>query len=225
MQVMNQPAVAVKICGLTTIDQANAVAALGASAIGVIGVEASPRFVAEQERRALFQSLQQHHPGVERVWVVADLDDDSLSAALQGDGIPSVVQLHGEESAEHCRELRRHHGQTQWWKALRLRDPTQLLQLNDYAGCVDALLLDAWSPDQLGGTGHRLDLDWLQQVDRHCPAGCPWWLAGGISAEWIPDLLAQVQPFGLDASSRLEDSPGVKDLSKVKALIDATLDH
>jgi phosphoribosylanthranilate isomerase len=60
-------------------------------------------------------------------------------------------------------------------------------------------------------------------VDHHCPAGCPWWLAGGISAEWIPDLLAQVQPFGLDASSRLEDSPGVKDLSKVKALIDATI--
>ncbi len=219
---MNPPAVAVKICGLTTVEQAEAVAALGASAIGVIGVEASPRFVPEPERRALFKSLQQHHPSVERVWVVADLDDDSLSAALQGEGAPSVVQLHGEESAERCRDLRRRHAQTQWWKALRLRAPAQLLKLIDYAGCVDALLLDAWSPDQLGGTGHRLNLDWLHQVDHHCTKTCPWWLAGGISAEWVPDLLAQVHPHGLDASSRLEISPGVKELAKVKALIDAT---
>lgn len=219
---MNQPAVAVKVCGLTDIDQANAVAALGASAIGVIGVETSPRWVPEPERRALFRSLQRHHPSVERVWVVADLDDDSLHAALQGEGAPSVVQLHGDESAERCRDLRRRHTQTKWWKALRLHDPAQLLKLNDYAGCVDAFLLDAWSPDQLGGTGHRIDLEWLKTIDQHCPATCPWWLAGGISAEWIPELLAQVHPFGLDASSRLESAPGVKELRKVKALIDAT---
>lgn len=222
---MTQPAVAVKICGLTSKDQADAVAALGASAIGVIGVENSPRFVPEQQRRTVFKSLQDHHPNVERVWVIADLDDDSIGAALHGEGAPTVVQLHGTESAEQCRGLRRRHGHVKWWKALRLRHPDQLLQLSEFAGCVDALLLDAWSPDQLGGTGHRLDLDWLQQVDHHCPANCPWWLAGGISAEWIPDLLTQVHPFGLDASSRLEISPGVKELGKVKALIDATLKH
>ena len=49
----------------------------------------------------------------------------------------------------------------------------------------------------------------------------PWWLAGGISAEWVTTLVSQVTPFGLDASSRLECSPGVKDLNRVAALVEA----
>jgi phosphoribosylanthranilate isomerase len=86
-----------------------------------------------------------------------------------------------------------------------------------YVQSVDGLLLDAWSPDQLGGTGQRLPLDWL--ADTTLPL--PWWLAGGISAEWIPELLDRVTPDGLDASSRLEVRPGWKDLEKVNALLSA----
>ncbi len=218
---MPHSAVAVKICGLTDINQADAVAALGAQAIGVIGVEGSPRFVAEAKRRELFMHLQHHHPDVERVWVVADLDEQTLDAALGGDGVPSVVQLHGDESPQRCAQLRSRHPCTRWWKALRLRQAEDLRRLQGYGACVDALLLDAWSPDQLGGTGHRLNLDWLETLDRHRPASLPWWLAGGISAEWIPKLLGKVRPDGLDASSRLETAPGIKNLTKVQALIEA----
>ena len=218
---MSDSAVAVKICGLTTSEQAEAVAVMGAQAIGVIGVEASPRFVDEERRRELFQHLHRHHPDLERVWVVANLSDAELQNALTGEGTPSVVQLHGEESAKRCAELRAHHPQTRWWKALRLRQPEDLERLQEFNGCVDAMLLDAWTPDQLGGTGHRLDLSWLKQIERHLPPSMPWWLAGGISAEWIPDLMAQVRPDGLDASSRLEIKPGLKDLAKVEALLHA----
>ncbi|MEB3253762.1 MAG: phosphoribosylanthranilate isomerase, partial [Synechococcus sp.] len=109
------------------------------------------------------------------------------------------------------------HPDTQIWKALRLRDAGQLDHARAYSEAVDALLLDAWSPDQLGGTGHRLPLDWLSNAE----LTLPWWLAGGISAEWIPELLDQVSPNGIDASSRLEVRPGWKDLEKVKSLIDA----
>jgi phosphoribosylanthranilate isomerase len=62
-----------------------------------------------------------------------------------------------------------------------------------------------------------LPLDWLAETD----LPLPWWLAGGISAEWIPELMERVQPDGLDASSRLEVRPGWKDLSKVQALLNA----
>ena len=79
------------------------------------------------------------------------------------------------------------------------------------------MLLDAWSPDQLGGTGHQIPLQWLQQIQ----ISMPWWLAGGIAAESIPAILDQVTPWGVDASSRLEVSPGQKDLSKVEALLKA----
>jgi len=127
------------------------------------------------------------------------------------------VQLHGDESPETCRNLKRRHPATQFWKALRLREPEQLTSVEPYTDAVDALLLDAWNPDQLGGTGHRLPLDWLAEAE----LPLPWWMAGGISAEWIPELLAQVKPNGLDASSRLETRPGWKDLEKVAALVEA----
>ena len=221
---MTDCSVAVKICGLTSPEQAKAVAALGAQAIGVIGVEASPRFVAEAQRRQLFSDLEVDHPDVERVWVVADLKDDLLEDALSSTGCPSAVQLHGNESPQRCRDLRQQFPHTRWWKALRVRTPSDLDTLQGYGGCVDALLLDAWSADQLGGTGHRLDLSWLQAIEHQLPKAMPWWLAGGISAEWVPKLLAEVKPFGLDASSRLEISPGVKDLAKVEDLMNAVED-
>ncbi|MEB3157958.1 MAG: phosphoribosylanthranilate isomerase [Synechococcus sp.] len=216
---MSQSAIAVKICGLTTPEQADAVASLGARAIGVIGVQASPRFVDAPMRRELFQHLEKHHPSVDRVWVVADQGGAQLADALRGKGVPSVVQLHGNESPETCAALRSSHPKTRWWKALRVREPDDLEKLKSYGDCIDALLLDAWSPEQLGGTGHRLDLRWLEQLEQQLPDAMPWWLAGGISAEWIPELLAKVKPYGLDASSRLELKPGVKDLAKVADLL------
>ena len=86
-----------------------------------------------------------------------------------------------------------------------------------YEKHTDALLLDAWSPMELGGTGQRLPLEWLQKTK----FDLPWWLAGGISAEWIPEIFSKVSPFGIDASSRLEASPGIKNIQKVKDLIKA----
>ena len=100
-------------------------------------------------------------------------------------------------------------------EGLRLRSSADLQKLTPYVPHVDSLLLDAWSPDQLGGTGHRLPLEWLAEAE----LPLPWWLAGGISAEWVPDLLTRVHPHGLDASSRLETAPGLKDLSRVEDLV------
>jgi len=187
----------------------------------VIGVPDTPRFVAPRQRKAIFQRLTQEHPLLKRVWVVADPSDQQLASAFMGKGQPSVVQLHGEESPKRCAELRLLYPRIKWWKALRLREEADLNGIDAYADSVDALLLDAWSPNQLGGTGHRLDPAWFERLETRICSGLPWWLAGGISAEWVPTLLQQVSPFGLDASSRLEHSPGVKDLRHVEALIEA----
>ena len=206
-----------KICGITNREQAHAIAQMGVQAIGVIGVPATPRFVEPAQRRALFQLLEEQHPKLHRVWVVADPDDAALEEALTGAGMPSVVQLHGSESEERCQRLKHRYPRQQWWKALRVREPVDLKQLEQYAPHVDALLLDAWSSDQLGGTGHRIPIDLLAETE----LSVPWWLAGGVSAEWVPDLLSRVTPQGLDASSRLEERPGWKNLDKVQALVEA----
>ena len=89
-----------------------------------------------------------------------------------------------------------------------------------YAGSVDALLLDAWTADQLGGTGRRLPLEWLQGFR----PSLPWWLAGGLGPANAAAVLEQISPSGLDVSSGVERAPGDKDLALVKHAVLAAYD-
>lgn len=209
------PAPRLKICGLRQPAQAAAVAALGVDAIGVIAVPASARFLESDARPELFAAMRQANPRCQGVLVVADPDDGQLAELEPGRG-HDVVQLHGQESPERCRELRERLG-CRLWKAVRLRQPADLDGLAAYSTVVDALLLDAWVPDQLGGTGHRIPLEWLAGWS----APGPWWLAGGITANRVAGVLAQLEPTGLDASSGVERAPGDKDLAQVQELVEA----
>ncbi|MCS5692679.1 phosphoribosylanthranilate isomerase [Cyanobium sp. FGCU-6] len=207
-----------KVCGLRQPDQARAVASLGVDAMGVIGVAGSPRFVAADERASVFAAMAAGSPGCQGVLVVADPSDDDLATLAAGHG-HAVVQLHGQESVERCAVLRERLG-LPLWKAVRVRSPQDLDAALAYAAVVDALLLDAWVPDQLGGTGHRIPIEWLEDF----APPLPWWLAGGLSPERLPEVLRRLQPQGLDVSSGVEDAPGVKNLGRVRALV-AALDR
>lgn len=202
-----------KICGLRHPDQAAAVAGLGADAIGVIAVPGSARHLQADARPALFAAVRHAHPSCRRVLVVVDPPEQRL-AELQPEAGHDVLQLHGSESPERCAELRHRLG-LEVWKALRIRCPADLEAVAAYAPAVDALLLDAWVPDQQGGSGQRIPLEWL--VGFAPPL--PWWLAGGLSAERLPEVLSCVQPDGLDLSSGVEDRPGEKNLERVAELI------
>jgi phosphoribosylanthranilate isomerase len=204
-----------KICGVRQPDQAMAIAALGVDAVGVIGVPGSPRFVAPEHRSELFRAVVGARPQCRSVLVVADPDETDLEVIMAGPR-PKVLQLHGHESPQRCGEIRRRFD-GEVWKALRIRSAGDLEGLEPWAGVVDALLLDAWAPGRLGGTGRRIPTEWLR--DLHCPA--PWWLAGGVTPELVASLLAELQPHGLDVSSGVERSPGVKDLEKVERLLQA----
>ncbi len=207
-----------KICGLRQPDQAAAIAGMGVAAIGVIAVESSPRFVPPERRAELFLAAKTARPACLGVLVVADpqpADLDWLGSGRSHD----ILQLHGQESAERCRELRQSLG-VKVWKALRLRDRSDLNRAADYAHHVDGLLLDAWAADQLGGTGQRLPLAWLEGFKSEVP----WWLAGGITSDALPEILGRVRPDGLDVSSAVEKSPGDKDLEGVAKLVRA-VDH
>ena len=209
-----------KICGLTQPLQAAAVAGLGVNAIGVIAVERSARFLPVAQRAALWQAIAAADPTVLRVLVLVNPSDDQLNE-LEGGCGHQLLQLHGEESPERCRQLQRQLG-LPVWKALRVRGPEDLEQASHYSGCVDALLLDAWSAAQHGGTGERLPLQWLQRFS----PDLPWWLAGGIGpANAVSVLealaLAGLQPTGLDASSSVEYAPGDKDVAAVARLVAA----
>jgi phosphoribosylanthranilate isomerase len=147
------------------------------------------------------------------VLVVADPTPEELPLLVANRG-HSVLQLHGQESPECCEALRRRLG-VQIWKALRIRSAEDLRRASAYEGVVDALLLDAWAPDQLGGTGRRLPLEWLEEFT----PSLPWWLAGGVTPESVSEILQRLRPDGLDVSSGVEDAPGEKNLSRVEALL------
>ena len=125
-----------------------------------------------------------------------------------------IVQLHGDESPQRCGELREQLG-VGLWKAVRIRNPDDLERARAYEPVVDALLVDAWVPDQLGGTGQSIPIEWLLNFQ---PA-LPWWLAGGITPARLPHLMDELQPDGSTAAVVSKQAPGEKDLDKIRELV------
>ncbi len=208
------PSPRLKICGLRHPAQAQAVAALGVDAVGVIAVPSSPRWLAPDRRLELFQAMAAGREGCRGVLVVAD-PEHRVGAELDVSRGHQVLQLHGGESPVRCRELAAQTG-CAIWKALRIRRPEDLKRVEDYAGAVETVLLDAWVPHQLGGSGQQIPTAWLAGFK----PGLPWWLAGGVGPANAAALLKAFHPDGLDVSSGVESAPGEKDLNQVRALVE-----
>ena len=206
---------AIKICGLTNTSQARSIAELKINAIGVIGVENSPRFVPEEECIKIFNEVEKVSSSIEKVLVIANKKLKEIKCIYNRSTPPSVVQLHGNETVDYCRELKDNFPTLKLWKAFRLKTINDLENINHYEKDIDAILLDAWDDKSLGGTGKRVPIKLL--INKTFKA--PWILAGGISAEIIPEIFSQLRPDGIDASSRLELSPGIKDIKKVESLV------
>lgn len=200
----------VKICGITKPEQGQAIANLGATALGFICVSASPRYVTPEQIRTIVKQLT---VSVDRVGVLADATVEAICQIVTEANL-NVVQLHGNESPEFCTQLRQLLPEVEIIKALRIRTPDCLNQVFTYTDYVDTLLLDAYHPQMLGGTGKTLDWLTLQQFNPNCP----WLLAGGLNPDNILDALSLLQPNGIDLSSGVERSPGDKDLDKVAQL-------
>ena len=202
----------VKICGITKPDQGKAIASMGANALGFICVPASPRYVTSSQIRAVREQLPDN---VERIGVFANSTITEIKQIVAEADLTGV-QLHGDESPDFCVQLRQVLPQVEIIKALRVQNSQALEQLDIYTSYVDTLLLDAYDPQQLGGTGKTLDWDTLQAFNPKCD----WLLAGGLTPFNILEALSQVKPNGIDLSSGVERNPGDKDLSKVSQLFE-----
>ena len=101
------------------------------------------------------------------------------------------------------------------WKAFRIKDKKDLDKIKIYENFVDAILLDSWNKETYGGSGKRIEQTYLEDLS----FSKPWWLAGGVSKEWIDDILRKIKPSGIDLSSSVEICPGIKDIDKVGFLI------
>ncbi|MBE9138456.1 phosphoribosylanthranilate isomerase [Nodosilinea sp. LEGE 07088] len=203
----------VKICGLTQVDQAIAIARLGATHLGFICVPQSPRYISPEALAAITQALGDQNLSVKTVGVFADATLGAIGAVARQANL-SHIQLHGQEPLEYCQQLQGQLPDTALIKAIRVRSRNDLATATAYAPYVDALLLDAYHPKQLGGTG--LTLDW-HTLTAFQP-GCPWLLAGGLTPENVNTALHTLRPDGIDLSSGVEQGPGVKDLVLVQRL-------
>ncbi|MEA5512512.1 phosphoribosylanthranilate isomerase [Nodularia sp. UHCC 0506] len=202
----------VKICGITQPKQSVAIANLGATALGFICVPTSPRYVTSQQIRAAVVELPKN---IDRIGVFANTSISEISQIVMDSGLTGV-QLHGDESPEFCSLLRQSLPNVEILKALRVRSLEHLNQASNYTKYIDTLLLDAYHPQQLGGTGQTLDWQMLQQFK----PSCPWLLAGGLTPDNVVIALNQVKPDGIDLSSGVELQPGDKDLNKVALLFE-----
>ncbi|MBD2497795.1 phosphoribosylanthranilate isomerase [Nostoc sp. FACHB-280] len=202
----------VKICGITQPQQATAIASLGATALGFICVPTSPRYVTATQIRAVVTQLPDN---IDKIGVFANAHIQEIQQIVQDAGLTGV-QLHGDESPDFCYQLKQNIPNVEILKALRIRSLDHLQQAAIYAEHVDTLLLDAYHPQQLGGTGQTLDWTMLEKFH----PSTPWFLAGGLTPANILEALSMVNPNGIDLSSGVEIQPGDKDLNKVALLFE-----
>ena len=205
----------VKICGITSIEQAVQVAELGTNAIGIISVNESPRYISPEKKKEIFKTLKDLYPNIDRVSVVKNSPIDSIIKSFLGEPNENIIQLHGDEDIDYCQKLKQKVPNIFLWKAFRIKNKEDLDKIKPYENFVDAILLDSWNEETYGGSGKRIEQKYLEDIS----FSKPWWIAGGVSIEWLDVILKNIKPNGIDISSSVETSPGIKDLKKTKQII------
>lgn len=205
----------VKICGIKDATALAAAHDAGADMVGFVFFPPSPRAVTPAEAGMLAQS---YRNGPKRVGLFVDPDDAMLAATLAE--VPlDILQLHGEESPARAGEIRARFGKPVM-KALGIGSKADLARLPDYADQVDYFLLDARPPpgSALPG-GNALAFDWALMRGEYLPR--PWLLAGGLTPANVAEAIAASGAPGVDVSSGVERTRGVKDPAAIAAFIAA----
>ena len=203
---------AIKICGLTRDEDVLSAAHSGANALGFVFYAQSPRYVTPTRAAQLMRVLP---PFVASVGLFVDAPAAEVKATLATARV-DLLQFHGDESAQYCRQLSQQCG-VPYLKALRVRPGLDLLQYARDFHDAKGLLLDAYVEGAHGGTGSTLD--WAL-IPKHLPL--PVVLSGGLTPENVAAAIQAVQPWAVDVSSGVESAEGakgIKDAAKITAFV------
>lgn len=208
----------VKICGITSLDDARAAVAAGADMLGFNFYGPSPRFIEPSDVRKIIDSLRAEGPD-ETITTVGVLvnepSPDSVMEIVADSGV-GAVQLHGDESVEFCQKLKQLlHGRL-LIKVLRVANTFAPADAQQYD--ADAIMLDSFHGELRGGTGQVIDWTVARSARELVPR---LFLAGGLSPANVAEAIAQVNPYAVDACSSLESSPGHKDAARMRAFVEA----
>jgi phosphoribosylanthranilate isomerase len=197
--------VRVKICGITSSEQAQMAQQKGADALGLVIYEKSPRYVNLEQAAKIRASITSDCLAI----VLLVNPSESLVKQVIEQVKPDFIQFHGDETPEFC-----HRFDFPFIRAVRMREG---LDINAEVAAYSAeggFLFDAWSDDLYGGTGHSFDWSRLPTTTDYQLI-----LAGGLTAENVNQAVAMTKPYMVDVSGGVESSPGVKDPQKVEAFI------
>jgi phosphoribosylanthranilate isomerase len=190
----------IKVCGMTSVEDAELAAGHGAWAVGVIHHRESPRYCEPGVAAEIGAALKRRCE-VAGVFVNASLDE--IAASAEDAGL-TIVQLHGDEGPSFCREVARRTG-AKVMKAFRVRSAADIRTSKAFR--TDLHLFDTHRLGAPGGTGESFDWDLL--VGRR--SKIPFLLAGGLTPENVADAIAAAEPWGVDVVTGVEAEPGRKD--------------
>ena len=205
----------VKICGLRSVADVQAVAAAGAAFFGLNFFPPSPRYVSLSLARDLALAAP---VGLAKVALTVDADDAVLDALVEAMPL-DMLQLHGHETPDRVAAVRARYG-LPVMKVLGVRDEGDLADLMDFSTVADQIMIDAKAPKGAvlpGGNG--VPFDWRLVAGRRWLR--PWMLAGGLTPDNVAEAVRLTGVQQVDVSSGVESAPGVKDYAKVAAFVAA----
>jgi phosphoribosylanthranilate isomerase len=207
--------VIVKVCGLTSLDDALAAVEAGADMLGFNFYERSPRYVSPVACARIQAGLQAQGVRVTTVGVFVNAGEETIRTIMAGCNL-DLAQLHGDEAPELLRALG-----DRAYKAIRPADLGAARELaaryvTPGSSWSPVLLVDAARAGHYGGTGQVADWDLARALARE-----PILLAGGLCPENVADAIRQVRPWGVDVASGVESAPGKKDRARMVAFVSA----
>lgn len=215
---------ALKICGLQSVEVLKSMINLPVDYIGFVFAK-SRRRVTPQQAAQLVQVLREweHDKIPAAVGVLVNPELSELAELLQETAL-DVVQLHGQESPQLCREVKERFP-VSVFKAVSIGserpEAERLSALDSYEGCIDGLLIDTYDPVYGGGSGKTFAWDLIPAYQQWAERqGIPLFVAGGLDPDNVAHLIGQYAPYGVDVSSGVESEPGVKDINKVTAFVE-----
>lgn len=209
--------VAAKICGVKTPDAIAAAVDGGAGFIGFNFFAKSPRSLAPEEAGALGLAVPSR---VMKVGLLVDDGDERIAAILNAAPL-DMLQLHGGEAPERAAAIKTRFG-LPVMKVIKVRTAADIDLAKNYRTVADWLLFDAQPPAAMANAlpgGNAVSFDWSLLSDRRFEL--PWMLSGGLTAENLAEAVRISGARTVDVSSGVEDRPGVKNPSKIKAFLDA----
>jgi len=199
----------VKICGITRKSDAIFCDQIGVDFLGFNFYRLSPRYITTEKAGEIILSLKNAKP----IGVFVEQDINYIKDITEICNL-SGIQIHGGESVEFCKSIRRIFPDLIIIQSLRVREKIPET-ISDFE--CDYFLFDSFDPDKPGGTGKTFDWKILPLINRFAARS---FIAGGINPENVDRLLCSITPFGVDIASGVEKSPGIKDCEKIRILME-----